>query len=180
MKVAIIIPCKDFKDETLSQAKLLLKKKDIDFAILSFKFDKCKGYHGATESPDGRADEFEPEFFDGILLVDGPGIDAERLFENRPLLDRIKLAYEGKRPIAAVGNAIKILAKANIVKGVKLARVEDEETKRLVGLYQGVISNLDFSSNKGIVTISDSSKMQDLIASFEEMLRSRPVAPKLL
>ncbi len=174
MKVAIIIPCKDFKDETLSQAKLLLRKKDIDFAVLSFKFDKCRGYHGAVETPQGRADEFEPEFFDGILLVDGPGIDDERLFENRPLLDRIKLAYEGKRPIVAIGNAIKILAKSNVIKGIKIAKVEDEETRRLVGLYMGIVSDSDIAVNKGIATASDNSKILELINAFEDMLRSKP------
>ncbi len=170
MKVSIIVAPQDFRDETLSQALLFLDKKGIQHEILSLAGKECKGYHGASVKQDGKADEFEPVYSDAILLVDGPGVESSRLYENRQLLDRLKIAKENKKPIAAVGNAIKILAKANIIKDTKIAGVEDEDAKRLISLYKGVLSDSALVNDKGIITASDYSQISELVSAIADAL----------
>ncbi|MEM0146928.1 MAG: DJ-1/PfpI family protein [Candidatus Micrarchaeaceae archaeon] len=169
-KVSIIIAPYDFKDETLSQALLLLDKKGIKHEILSFADKECKGYHGATIKQDGRADEFEPVYSDAILIIDGPGIESTRLYENRQLLDRLKVAHENKKVIVAIGNAMKAVAKANIIKGIKLASSDDAETKRLVGLYKGILDEAQLVSDSRIISASSNSQMQALIDALADAL----------
>ncbi|MEM3781717.1 MAG: DJ-1/PfpI family protein [Candidatus Micrarchaeaceae archaeon] len=169
-KVSIIVAPYDFKDETLRQALLLFGKKGIRHEILSLASGECKGYHGHTVKQDGRADEFEPVYSDAILLVDGPGIESTRLYENRQLLDRLKAARDNKKVIAAVGNAIKAIAKANIIKGIKIANSEDAETKRLVGLYKGSLAEDQLVVDSGIISASDGSQMQALVDAVAEAI----------
>jgi len=167
MKIAIVIAPTDFKDESLSKAELLLDKKGIGYDIASTSKGVCKGYHGAEVKQSVSAENFEPVDYDAIFIIDGPGVDSNRLFENRQLLDRIRYAHENKKPVVAIGNAIKVVAKANAVKDTRIANVEDEEAKRLVGLYRGNITEEPVEMHNGILTVSDYSyidKAVDLLA----------------
>ncbi|MGC8676392.1 MAG: DJ-1/PfpI family protein [Candidatus Micrarchaeia archaeon] len=169
-KVSIIIAPNDFKDETLAKAELFLDKKGIEHEILSTAEATCKGYHGATRKQDARADEFEPAYTDAVLIVDGPGVESSRLYENRQILDRIKVAHENKKLIAAVGNAIKVVAKSNVIKDTKIASIDDEDAKRLVGLYRGVMTNAPLVMDKGILTASDDADMQEFVGAIADAL----------
>ncbi|MGC8628600.1 MAG: DJ-1/PfpI family protein [Candidatus Micrarchaeia archaeon] len=170
MKVSIIVAPKDFRDETLSQLELLLDKKGIGYEVLSLSNGECTGMHGATVKQKERADEFEPVYTDAVVIVDGKGIDDLRVFENRALLDRLKVAKENKKVLGAIGNGVKVLAKANIIKNAKIAAVEDEDSKRLIGLYKGQLANADVVASEGIVTAKDNSHMLEFVDSLSEAL----------
>ncbi len=137
---------------------------------MSLSEKECVGSHGATRKVDGRADEFEPAFTNAIVLVDGEGVDSYRLYENRDILDRIRNAYENKKIIGAIGNAMKIVAKSNIVKDVNLARIEDAEAKRLIGLYKGNITDSSLVQSKGIITATDNSSIIEFVNKLAESL----------
>ncbi len=170
MKIVIVVPPKDFRDETLSNAELYLDKKGIEHQLASFSKKECMGSHGAVRKQDLSADTMEPADYAAILLLDGQGVDEFRLFEHRPLLDRVKGFYDSKKLIGGIGNALKIIAKANIVKETKLAGIDDEEASRLVRLYKGVPSDDAVVLDKNIITAADNSQLFEFINKFAEQL----------
>lgn len=161
MKVAMLIAPKDFKDESVSKAKLMLEKWGIEVSITSYSTHDCVGYHGAVYKPDLNAARIDPESFDALILVDGSGVDEYKLYDFRPLLDTVKLFSMRNKPIAAINNAIKIVARANIINNVKIAMPKDEETRRLIQLYHGTPSKNEIEVDKMIFTLSNPDKVYD-------------------
>jgi len=50
VKVAIFVPPKDFRDETLSMIKLILEKWNVEKVITSYTTKECVGRHGLFTS----------------------------------------------------------------------------------------------------------------------------------
>lgn len=161
MKVAILIAPKDFKDESVSKIKLMLEKWGVRATITSYSTHDCVGYHGAVYKPDINAAKINPNDFDALLLVDGKGVDDYKLYDFRQLLDTVKLFQMKSKPIAAINNAIKIVARANIIQNVKVAMPKDEDSRRLIILYHGTPSKNEIEDDKGIMTLSNPDKVYD-------------------
>ncbi len=161
MKIAMLIASKDFKDESVSKAKLMFEKWGINTVIASYSTHNCVGYHGAVYKPDLDASKIDPNEFDAILLIDGKGVDDSKLYDFRPLLDTLKLFSMKNKPIAAISNAIKIVARANIISSVKVAMPRDEESRRLIILYHGTPSPKEIEDDKNILTLSNPEKVYD-------------------
>ena len=162
MKVAVLISPRDFKDETLSHLQLLFGKKDVEAQVASLTSKSCTGYHGAVVKPQVEFAAVHPNTYDALLIADGPGVDTLRLYEHRPLLDLIKAFYEGKKTIIGIGNGIKAIAKANIVKDTRIAKT-DEETEKIVRLYRGFPTEDFVVSHKNIITASGTDNISGLV-----------------
>ncbi len=162
MKVAMLIAPRDFKDETLSSLQLLLGKKDIEAKLVSFTMKPCTGYHGAVVKPQAEARELEPGAYDALLVLDGPGVDSFKLYEHRPLLDLIKTFHDSNRVVVGIGNGIKALAKANVIKETKVAKTE-EETGKLVTLYKGIKTEDPVVFDRNVLTVSGSENIQEFV-----------------
>ncbi len=149
MKVAIVIPPKDFKDETVALAKMMLEKWGVTPVITSYTAKDCVGYHGAVYKPDMNTSKVEPSEYDALLLVNGVGVEGYKLYEFRPLLDLVKGFVTNKKIVAAIGNSIKILTKTNVITDVAIATPDDEDIKRNVRIYRGEESadNVEFDKN---------------------------------
>ncbi|MDE1767840.1 MAG: DJ-1/PfpI family protein [Candidatus Micrarchaeota archaeon] len=169
MRVAILIAPKDFKDESVSNAKLLFQKWNIEAVITSYSTKECVGYHGAIYKPDINAAKLDPQNFDALFLVDGKGVEEYKLYDFRALLETVKQFSINKKPIAAINNAIKIVARANIVSNVKIATPQDSEIQRLVALYHGTASRNEIEDDKGILTLSNPEKIYE----FADLLVSK-------
>lgn len=161
MKIAMLIAPKDFKDESVSKAKLTLEKWGIEVTITSYSTHDCVGYHGAVYKPDINAGRLDPNNYDALLLVDGNGVDEYKLYDFRQLLDTVKLFQMKNKPIAAINNAIKIVARANIINNVKIAMPKDEESRRLITLYHGNPSKNEIEDDKNILTLSNPDRIMD-------------------
>ena len=161
MKVAILVSPKDFKDESLSNLKLMLDKWGVESVLTSYSTHELVGYHGAVYNAGINAAKIVPGDFDAIILIDGKGVDEYKLYDFRQLLDMIKLFSDKKKIIAAIGNSMKIVARANIVSNVKIATPKDEDTKRLVILYHGIPSKEELEFDKNILTLSNNDKILD-------------------
>ncbi|VVB77231.1 DJ-1/PfpI family protein [uncultured archaeon] len=161
VKVAIVIPPKNFKDETLSMLSLLLSKKDIRSLVAGFGAKDSLGSHGAVAKLDVAVTSLDPATVDALIIADGPGVDSFRLYEYRPLLEIVRAFHESKRLVVGVGNGIKVLAKANVIRDAKIAAA-DKETASLVALYHGLQTDSTLVLDKNVITLSDSSKMEQL------------------
>lgn len=154
MKAAILITPRDFKDESVSTTKRTLEKWHVDTFIACYSMSECTGYHGATYRPDIDASKIHPDDYDALILIDGQGVDLYKLHDYRPLLDTVKLFHMHNKLVAGIGNAVKILARANIISDTKIAFPNIEEVRRLVILYKGVPSKNFVELDKGILTLS--------------------------
>ncbi|MDE1854986.1 MAG: DJ-1/PfpI family protein [Candidatus Micrarchaeota archaeon] len=163
MKVAILIAPKDFKDETVSQLQLLFGKKDIEAQIVSLTLKTCMGYHGATLKPQIDARSIEAGTFDVLLIADGPGVESLKLYDHRPLLDVVKAFHDNNKKVAGIGNGIRVIARANVIKDTRIAKT-DEDTEKLVRLYRGKPSDDFVVTDKNIITASDASNVPDFVS----------------
>ncbi|MCL5427992.1 MAG: DJ-1/PfpI family protein [Candidatus Marsarchaeota archaeon] len=173
MNIAIMVPPRDFRDETVSTAIRLLEKWGVTTLVASGSLGDCEGYHGARLKSVVLMQEVTTENFAGIFLSDGPGVDEFKLYDARHLLDVIKHFNDKGLPIACVGNAVKILARANVISKVRIARVDDSETKRLAGLFRGVMTDNGFEAQENILTAGDNEHVVEVIDAMLDRLGVR-------
>ena len=164
MKIAVIIPPKDFKDETLSMAKLLMNKWEVKPVISSYTSSPCTGVHGAVAIPEVNASKLEVQDYSALLLIDGTGVDSYNLYDFRPLLDLIKNFSASGKVVGAIGNAIKVISRANIITDTKVSAPPDEESQRLIRIYKGVNSQNPVEVDKNVVTARSSENAETFIS----------------
>jgi putative intracellular protease/amidase len=169
VSVAIIIPPRNFRDETLSLLDLLLAKKDMKKVVASVNLRDCTGYHGASVKPDTTFNELDPARQSAIILADGPGVDSFKLYDYRPLLDIVKQFHDGGKMVVCIGNGIKIAARANILKETKVATINKEADDR-VRLYRGVPTKEYLVLDKNVLTLSDPGKVDELVMRLSQAL----------
>lgn len=155
---AIFVPSKDFKDETLSLIRLLLEKWNTPYKIVGYS-KAAIGMHGAMCKIDMQPTDIKTDY-NGIIFIDGLGIDESKIYDYRPLLETVIRLNDAKRPIMAVGNAVKIPARANIIKGKKLV-VCDQDSKGMVSLFYGVPSGNKIEVSGNIITVRDARAVED-------------------
>lgn len=160
MRFLVFIAPKDFKDESLSTVRMFLDKWDVGYDITSYSTKDCVGYHGAVCKPGINTGKVLVDNYDGIILVDGKGIDAYKIFDFRPMLDLMLRFNERKKLIVAINNAIKVPARANIIRGRKIAAPEDAEVRRIVSLFHGTPSDTGIEIDGNIATISDFAQLE--------------------
>lgn len=161
MRLAIFIPQKDFTDESLSLMKLILDKCSVKYSIASYGKGGI-GKRGAMVRADINPSQITTDQFDGIVFIDGGGIDEQKLYDYRPLLDITMHFNEAGKYIVAIGNAAKIPIRANIVKDKKIA-VADEDTMRLARLFYGIPSPNPVEAMGNIITIKNSHAIEENI-----------------
>jgi hypothetical protein len=159
MRAALFIPQKDFNDETVSILRLIFSKWSIHCDIASYGAT-CIGMHGAVYKADLNASKLSASNYDVIALVDGEGVDNQKVYDYRPLLDVINYFNDARKPIIGVGNAVKIPARANIVRGRK-AVASDEETRRLITLFYGVPSKNSIEVFENLITVRDAKAVEN-------------------
>lgn len=160
MTFVIFVAPNNFKDETLKALKLFLDRWGVEYKITSYSNKECVGYHGSTLMPDINTAKVYARDFDGIIIVDGKGLEDYKLYEYRPFLDVLLDFNNSKKKIAAISNGIRILARANIIKDKKISTPTDEETKRAVQLFHGVVTDNPIEISDNIITIKSSTNIE--------------------
>ncbi len=156
MKFLLFIAPKDFKDETLATIKAFFDRWGVQYDITSYSNKECMGYHGAVCRPDINTSKVSTSDYDGIIIVDGKGIEDYKLYDYRPLLDVLLQFNEKKKTIGAVNNGIKVVARANIIQDKKISTPDEQELKRLVLLFHGIPSESAIEISGNIVTMKES------------------------
>ncbi|MFP3215037.1 MAG: DJ-1/PfpI family protein, partial [Candidatus Micrarchaeota archaeon] len=64
----------------------------------------------------------------------------------------VKRFHDSNKIVGAIGNAIKIIARANVIMNTKISAPVDEETQRLIRIYYGVNSPMEVEFDKNILT----------------------------
>jgi len=151
----VFVAPQNFKDENLAAVKLFFERWDVDYKIASYSKGECRGYQGAVYKQDVNANKVAINDYEGIVLVDGSGIEEYKLYEYRPLLDLLMQFNNYNKNIIAIGNAVKLLARANIIMNKKVV-AKEEELRRLVSLFHGIPSTAHMETASNIITIDGS------------------------
>jgi putative intracellular protease/amidase len=164
MNVALVIAPADFRDETVAKAKGMFERWNVRCSIMGFVDRECKGSHGAVYMPNANINNADPGNFDAVLIADGTGIERYRLYEVMPALDFIRNIAGRNKIVAGVGNAVKFLAKANLVSERKVAVPKDaSELVYMIKLYRGIISDSDMECDTDIMSLKDYRKTEEFV-----------------
>ena len=114
-KVLMIVAQRGFRDEELLVPKEILEKEGHGVKVASLTRAQAKGSLGAVVSPDMAVYEANPEFFDCIIVVGGPG--SPELAKKDEVIELVENAYKAGKVVAAI-----CLAAAGVLSG-KVATV---------------------------------------------------------
>jgi protease I len=124
-KVLMIIAQDGFRDEELIVPKEVLEKEGHSVKIASLSRGKSHGSRGAVVAPDLAVYEANPEFFDAVIVVGGPG--SRKLSEDRSVLNLVIEAAARKKIVGAICLGPMTLAKAGVLAGRNATVFPDRE-----------------------------------------------------
>jgi protease I len=116
-RVLMIVAQEGFRDEELLIPREMLGTEGHKIKIASLTRGKAIGSLGAVVTAEISVHEANPEFFDAIVIVGGPGSTA--LAANDDIFVLLKRAVALKRIIAAICLAPMALANAGVLRGKK-------------------------------------------------------------
>lgn len=173
MRVAIVIAPRDFRDETVAKAKEMFEKWKVEPVIASYTLKECIGQHGAAYKPAMKVQDVRAGDFDAIFFVDGSGVDSFKLYDQFQLLDIVRSFSSSGKVVAGVNNAVKIIARSNIVSGKKVSIPKDAETERFVRLYRGVVSQEAMECGTNVMSLNDDSRTEEFVGAILDKLGVR-------
>lgn len=165
----IFIPPKNFRDESLALVKLFFDKWSVEYKISSYTSNDCVGMHGAVYKLGIHASKIFGDEYDGIVLIDGSGIDEYKLFDYRPLLDLMFKMNDRKKYIVSISNAAKIPARANVVRQKRVA-TDDKDAMRLITLFHGIPSDKPMEIAGNLISIKGYNDLEDSMVTVLEQM----------
>ncbi len=129
-KVLMIVAQKGFRDEELLVPKAVLERDGHDVKVASLTRMKAGGVKGTTVQPDLAVYEANPEFFDCVVVVGGPGSPA---LADSPDVTELLIASSGMgRVTGGICLGPMALAKAGILAGKRATVYPDREAITLL------------------------------------------------
>ncbi len=116
-KAALFIAFKGFRDEEYIEPKKILEENGIKVETISTQKGKAQGKIKITADVDKTVDEINPDDYDILALVGGPGALGE--LNNEKIHKIFKDFYSKDKPIAAICISPVILARAGLLKNKK-------------------------------------------------------------
>lgn len=113
----MVVAQEGFRDEELLVPKEILEKEGHIIKIASLSRAKATGSKGAVVLPDMAAYEVNPEYFDAVVIVGGPGSPV--LAHTKEVVDLVEKAYKMGKIVAAICLGPMTLAAAGILSGKK-------------------------------------------------------------
>lgn len=116
--VLMVIAEKGFRDEEFSIPCEILKSAGHNVEVASTSSIVAEGKLGMRVKPDKSIDAADPDNYNAIIVVGGPGTPSY-IWPNRHLHQVIRKIYEKGGFVAAICLAPAVLARAGILKGRK-------------------------------------------------------------
>lgn len=151
-KVAFVLAPKDFRDEEYFQPKVILQSRGIKInTIVKNDQEEVTGMNGGKAHIDAKFEDLTPENYNAIIFVGGRGV--VKYFDNKEIHKKVLSFIKADKIVAAICAAPTILAKAGILRGVKITAFEDqlEEIKK----SGAIIIDQDIVTDKKIITARD-------------------------
>ena len=129
-KILMIIAQSGFRDEELFVPKEILEKEGHNVKVASLARTKATGSKGATVQPDIAVYEANPDFFDCIIIVGGPGSPA--LSEDGSVRELLTQANAKGKLLGAICLGPMSLAKAGVLTNKKATVFPDKSAISLL------------------------------------------------
>jgi len=126
-KVVMVIACKDFRDEELTEPKEILEEAGHKVTVASKKTGGCKGMKGLEYTPDMLVADIAVDEYDAMVFVGGTG--AAAYYEDEEILDLVREADDEGLIIGAICLAPGILAEAGILDGIDATAYDAEQAR---------------------------------------------------
>jgi protease I len=114
-KVLMVVAQSGFRDEELLIPKEILEKEGHSVKVASLTRMKASGSKGAIIQPDMAIYETNPDFFDAVVIVGGPG--SPTLSEQPAVVDFVIAMDRKKKVVAAICLGPMTLARAGVLTG---------------------------------------------------------------
>lgn len=129
-RVLMIIAQNGFRDEELLVPKEILEKEGHSVKVASVARAKATGSRGAVVQPDMAAYEANPDFFEAVVVVGGPGSPA--LADREDVTSLVRKAAGKGKVVAAICLGPMTLAKAGVVSGKRVTVFPDRKAVQLL------------------------------------------------
>ena len=114
-RVLMVVAQAGFREEELLVTKEVLETEKHEVKVASLTRGKAKGILGAEVVPDLAAHEANPDFFDAIVIVGGPG--SLKLAESPDVIALVQSAFRKGKVLAAICMGPVTLARAGVLSG---------------------------------------------------------------
>lgn len=114
-RILFVIAQKGFRDEELLVPREMLARAGHTIHIASLTRSKAVGSRGAVITPDMAMYEANPEFFECVVIVGGPGSPA--LSENEVVMGFVRAMDSSGKVVSAICLGPMTLARAGILAG---------------------------------------------------------------
>lgn len=150
--VLVVVPQEEFGDESLRYARSSLHNVSVGTRVVSLDYDReVKGRLQDEFLVDGTLADSSLDDYSGVIFAGGEG--AVSLAEDPDALRLAKEAARDGKLIGAWGHAVAVLAKAGVVKGVKVTG--DPSVGDAVKAAGGKFTGRQLERSGNIVTSSD-------------------------
>lgn len=125
-KVLMVVAQQGFRDEELLIPKEILETHGHQVKLASLIRGKASGSMGAVVTVEMSVHEANPEFFDAIVIVGGPGSPV--LANNQDVMALVQRAAKLNKVVAAICLAPMALANAGVLQGKKATVFETSDS----------------------------------------------------
>ena len=112
-RILMVVAQEGFRDEELLIPKEIFEKEGYKVAVASLTRAKAKGSLGAVVDPDMAVYEANPDFFEAIVIVGGPG--SPKLAESDDVIKLVENAYGMGKVVSAICLGPMTLAAAGVL-----------------------------------------------------------------
>jgi len=129
-KILMVVAQQGFRDEELIIPKEVFEKAGFQVMVASKSRTRAFGSKGASIMPDLAIHEANPDYFDALVIVGGPG--SPILAEDKNVLSLINGAQEKGKVVGAICLGPMALARAGALSGKNATVFPDREAIRVL------------------------------------------------
>jgi len=129
-KVLMIVAQSGFRDEELTIPREVLERSGHDVKVASLTRAKAQGSKGLSITPDMAVYEANPEFFEAVIVVGGPGSPA--LADSEDVIKLLISANKKGKLIGGICLGPMALAKAGVLAGKNATVFPDRKAINLL------------------------------------------------
>ncbi len=152
-RVLVIIAPLDFSDDLTVILKNLLEESGFQVDISSTMNGTARGVKGTTIPISVDLKEANPADYVGAVLIGGPRF-VSYFSGYRVLRGKLAEMNESGRLLAAIGEAVLLLARIGVLKGKRIADPDDAEMKSTLQVEGASIEKMQVVFDNGILTAS--------------------------
>ncbi len=160
-RVLLVIAPLDFSDEIAITLKNLLEESGFQVDISSTMTGTARGINGTQIPISIDLKEANPSDYIGAVLVGGPGF-VSYFSGYRVLRGKLAEIHDSGRLLAAVGEALLLLARIGVLKGTKIADPSDAEMTSSLKGEGAIIETKEVVFDNGVLTASNQVSPREL------------------